>query len=156
MNETQVTLVGNIGGGGPELRFLPSGVAVAKFRMACTPRKREGDSWKDGEPSWFNVTLWRQQAENAAESLSNGDRVIVQGNLTVRNYETADGKKGTSVDVDATSIGVELTFAQAKPQKVAKSGSNGTARQGGDDAWGGAQPAAARPAQAAADPSTGW
>lgn len=156
MNDTQVTLVGNIGGGAPELRYLPSGVAVAKFRMACTPRKRgEGDKWVDGEPSWYNVTLWRKQAENAAESLSNGDRVIVQGNLTVRQYETEKGK-GTSVDVDATSIGVELTFATAKPVKAPSNGSGGRPTSA-DDGWGNAQPASqARPAQAASSPAEGW
>lgn len=156
MNETQVTLVGNIGGGDPELRLTPSGVSVAKFRMAATPRKREGDKWVDGEPSWFSVTVWRQQAENVVNSLKNGMRVIVQGNLTIRNYETPDGKKGTSADVDATSIGVELTFATAVVTKAVKSGGSNGGQQRSDDAWGGAQPAQARPAQSETPPSSGW
>jgi len=151
VNETQVTLVGNIGGGDPELRFTPSGVAVAKFRMACTPRKRgEGEKWVDGESSWFSVTVWRQQAENVVESLRNGDRVIVQGNLQVRPYEDKEGVKRLSVEVDATSIGVELTFARAMPVKVAKSGGNGESSSGGDDGWGGASKT--RPAQQQAQP----
>lgn len=160
MNETQVTLVGNIGGGDPELRFLPSGVAVAKFRMACTPQKlnRDTSKWEDQEASWYNVTLWRKQAENGAETLRNGTRVIVQGNLTVRQYEDKDGNKRTSIDVDATSIGLELTFVTATVAKNPKSGGgNGNRQQSGGDGWGDAKPAAqGRPAQSAANPADGW
>lgn len=155
-NDIQVTLVGNIGGGDPELRFLPSGVAVAKFRMACTPQKlnKESGKWEDGEASWYNVTLWRKQAENAAETLRNGMRVIVQGNQTVRQYEDKDGNKRISVDIDATAIGPDLTFATAVVTKVAKSGGNGAARA--DSGWGDAQPAQARPAQTAQNPADPW
>src|SRR5688572_3950909 len=103
-NETTVTLIGNIGGGDPELRFLPNGTAVCKFRMAVTPRKFKDNQWEDGEPSWFQVTAWRNLGENVAESLRNGARVIVHGNLTVRQYEV-EGVKRTSTEVDALEVG---------------------------------------------------
>lgn len=161
MNETMVTLVGNVGSNeGPELRFTPNGVAVAKFRMACTPRKRDGDKFVDGQSSWYTVTAWRQLAENVAESLKKGDQVVVHGALSVREYEV-DGQKRTSTEVDAYAIGVSLQFATAKPVKA--SGEKKTAaKPSTDDPWGSAQPAqpaqpaAARPAQAATPPSDQW
>lgn len=156
VNETMVTLVGNVADA-PELRYLPNGTAVAKLRVACTPRKRgEDGKFSDGESSWYTVTAWRSQAENAAESIGKGDRVIVYGALSVRQYEV-EGQKRTSTEVDAHAIGVELTFATAKPVKAAKSGGNGGSRSGGDGGWGDAQPAQqARPAQSATPPSDGW
>jgi single-strand DNA-binding protein len=155
---TQVTLNGNIGGGDPELRFLPSGVAVAKFRMACTPQKYNKDTgkWEDLEPSWYAVTVWRNQAENVAESLRNGDRVIVLGNLSVRVYEDKEGNKRTSTEVDAQAVGADLTFATAKVIKAAKSGGGTSRAASGGDGWGDAKPAQARPAQAAANPADSW
>ncbi len=154
MNETLVTLVGNIGGGDPELRFLGNGTAVCKFRMAVTPRKFKDGKWEDQEPSWFQVTAWRSLGENVAESLRNGDRVIVQGNLQVRQYEDREGVKRTSTEVEALSVGADLTFATAKPVKAARSGGNGGGQRSGDG-WGDAQPAQQRQ-QAAAPPSDSW
>lgn len=149
VNEIQVTLVGNIGGGDPELRLTPSGVPVCKFRMACTPRTFDKGSseWKDGEPSWYQITAWRALGENAAETLKNGMRVIVQGNLSVRGYEK-DGEKRTSTEVDATAIGPELAFSTAKVTKVSRSGGEAGGRT--------AAAPAARPAQSETPPSAGW
>lgn len=160
MNETQVTLVGNIGGGDPELRFTPSGVAVCKFRMACTPRTfdKTSQQWKDGEASWYQVTVWRELGEHVAETLRNGMGVIVHGNLSVRQYEDKEGNKRQSIEVDAQAIGPELRWATAVVTKVTSSGGNGGGGQqrAADDGWGGAQPATARPAQSATPPSATW
>lgn len=155
MNETQVTLVGNIGGGDPELRFLPSGVAVCKFRMACTPRKFKDNKWEDGEASWYQVTVWRELAEHVAETLRNGMGVIVLGNLSVRQYEV-EGVKRSSIEVDATAIGPELRWATAVVTKATSSGSGGGQQRAADNGWGDAQPATARPAQSATPPSAAW
>jgi single-strand DNA-binding protein len=159
-NETQVTLVGNIGGGDPELRFLPSGVAVCKFRMACTPRRSQDGKWVDGEPSWFQVTAWRGLGENVAESLRNGDRVVVHGNLTVRQYEDKDGNKRTSTEVDAVEIGAAMTFATVAVTKVKRTGGGDTG--GGrstatraDDPWAGTE-ANAPAGQSAQSPAASW
>jgi single-strand DNA-binding protein len=149
MNEIQVTLVGNIGGGDPELRFTTSGIPVAKFRMACTPRVKDGTEWKDGEPSWYQITAWRALGENVAETLKNGQRVIVQGNLSVRSYEDKDGVKRTSTEVDATAVGPDLAFATAVVTKVKRTESASGGRST-------AAPATARPAQSETPPSAGW
>ena len=92
MNEPIVTLVGNLAGE-PELRFTPSGVAVCKFRMAQTPRVKDGTEWKDGDPFWINVTAWRKLGENCTETLKPGMRVIVQGRLEQRSYDHKDGSQ---------------------------------------------------------------
>lgn len=155
MNEIQVTLVGNIGGGDPELRFTPSGVAVCKFRMAQTPRKMKDGKWEDGEPTWVSVTVWRDLGEHVAETLRNGMRVIVLGNLSVRSYEDKDGNKRTSTEVDVIAIGPELTFATARVDKAAKSGGTGGGQQratAADDPWAGATPAPAASRNAQGQP----
>ena len=123
-----VTVVGNLTGD-PELRFTPNGVAVANFRLAVTPRVREGDSWKDADTSFFPVNVWRQQAENVAETLTKGTRVIVTGKLRNRSWETPEGDKRSVVEIEADEVAPSLRWATAKPQRAAK---NGEAKPGGD------------------------
>lgn len=112
--ETTITLVGNLVDT-PELRYTPSGDAVAKFRVASTPRvwSREDEQWNDGETLFLTCTVWRQYAENVAESLSRGNRVIVQGNLKQRSYETSEGEKRTVYEIDVTEVGPLLRFHTA-------------------------------------------
>ena len=100
-NDNQVMLVGNLTDD-PELRFTPNGAAVANFRLAVTPRVREGDSWKDGETSFFRINVWRQQAENVAETLQKGTRCIVVGRLRTRSWETPEGEKCSVTEVEAS------------------------------------------------------
>src|SRR5687768_18413557 len=100
-------LVGNLTDD-PELRFTPNGAAVANFRLAVTPRVREGDAWKDGETSFFRVNVWRQQAENLAESVGKGARVVVVGRLRTRSWETPEGDKRSVVEVEADEVAASL------------------------------------------------
>src|SRR6266508_616825 len=109
----------------PALRFTPNWHAVANFRLAVTPRVREGDAWKDGETSFLRVNVWRKQAENAAESLSKGSRVVVVGKLKSRSWETPDGDKRSVVEIDADELGPSLKWATAKPQRLSKDGDTG-------------------------------
>ncbi len=124
--ETTITIVGNLTDD-PELRFTPSGAAVAKFRVASTPRTfdRESGQWKDGEPLFLQCSVWRQAAENVAESLHRGSRVIVQGRLRQRTYETREGEKRTVIDLEVDEIGPSLRYATAKVQKMSRSGGGG-------------------------------
>jgi single-strand DNA-binding protein len=122
--DNQVMLVGNLTDD-PELRFTPNGAAVANFRLAVTPRIREGDSWKDGETSFFRINVWRQQAENAAETLQKGARCIVVGRLRTRSWETPEGEKRSVTEVEADEIGPSLKFATAKVERSSKGGSGG-------------------------------
>jgi single-strand DNA-binding protein len=124
-NETGLTVVGNLTDD-PELRFTPSGAAVAKFCVASTPRIYDTATkeYKDGEPLFLNCSVWRQMAENAAESLKRGNRVIVQGRLRQRSYETREGEKRTVFELEVDEIGPSLRFAEAKPVRRA-SGGNG-------------------------------
>lgn len=148
--ETQLTLVGNLVDD-PELRFTPSGAAVANFRVASTPRTfdRQSGEWKDGESMFLTCTVWRQYAENVAESLQKGMRVIVQGRLKQRSYETQQGEKRTVFEIDVDEVGPALRSATAKVTKAAKQSggfqSAPSAQQGGwapargqqpDDPWG--------------------
>ena len=119
--DTFVTVVGNLTGD-PELRFTPSGVAVANFRLAVTPRVREGDSWKDGETSFFRVNVWRQQAENLAETLTKGTRVIVTGKLRNRSWQTDGGEQRTVTEIEADELGPSLKFATAKVERANRGG----------------------------------
>ena len=118
--ETTVTVIGNLTGD-PELRFTPSGVAVANFSVASTPRiyDAQAKAWKDGEALFMRCTLWRQPAENLAESLTKGARVIVYGTLKQRTYETREGEKRTVIEMDVEDIGPSLKFAVATPTKAA-------------------------------------
>ena len=123
-NDNQVMLVGNLTDD-PELRFTPNGAAVANFRLAVTPRVREGDSWKDGETSFFRVNVWRQQAENVAETLQKGTRCIVVCRLRTRSWETPEGEKRSVTEVEADEIGPSLKFATAKVERSSRGGSGG-------------------------------
>jgi single-strand DNA-binding protein len=153
--DTTITVIGNLTDD-PELRFTPSGAAVAKFRVASTPRymdKASGE-WKDGEPLFLSCTVWRQAAENVAESLQRGARVIVSGRLRQRSYETREGEKRTVIELEVDEIGPSLRYATAKVQKMSRSGgggggfgASGGGGQGGggnfDDPWATAAPAPA-------------
>ncbi|HZM74668.1 MAG TPA: single-stranded DNA-binding protein [Candidatus Limnocylindrales bacterium] len=130
--ETVITVVGNLTDD-PELRFTPSGAAVAKFRVASTPRTldRNSGEWKDGEPLFLQCNIWRQAAENVAESLHRGARVIVTGRLRQRSYETREGEKRTVIELEVDEIGPSLRYATAKVQKMSRSGGGGGFGAGG-------------------------
>ncbi|CAL9432240.1 single-stranded DNA-binding protein [Nocardiopsis dassonvillei] len=138
--ETQITLVGNLVDD-PELRFTPSGAAVANFRVASTPRTfdRASGEWKDGESMFLTCTVWRQYAENVAESLQRGMRVIVQGRLKQRSYETREGEKRTVFEIDVDEVGPALRSATAKVTKSQRQGGGG-GFGGGGGGFGGGQP----------------
>jgi len=124
--DTTITVIGNLTDD-PELRFTPSGAAVAKFRVASTPRfmDRTTNEWKDGEPLFLACTVWRQAAENVAESLTRGARVIVSGRLKQRTYETREGEKRTVIELEVDEIGPSLRYATATVQKAVRSGGGG-------------------------------
>ena len=164
--ETVLTVIGNLTDD-PELKFTPSGAAVANFTVASTPRTfdRQTNEWKDGTALFIRCSVWRQVAENVAESLQKGQQVIVHGALNIRNFERQDGSKGTSVEMNVYEIGPSLRFATAKVTKATRSSGGGgggfndggqssggaaanpwsqqpaaqggAAPQGGADAWGG-------------------
>ena len=117
-----ITVVGNLTAD-PELRFTPSGQAVANFTVASTNRMldKTTNEWKDGDTVFIRCSVWRQYAENVAESLTKGTRVVVTGRLKVRQYETRDGGKGTSVECDVDEVGPALRYATAKVNRVARS-----------------------------------
>lgn len=146
-NEPVTTLIGNVGGD-PDLRFLPSGVPVCNFSVGATPRVKDGDRWVDGETMWVRCAAWRQLAENVAESIVRGTRVVVTGRLKVRTFEQ-DGTKRTSIEMDVDAIGPELTFATAKVNKVSRSSDGGSSGGGRSGTSGGA---AADPWGSAAGP----
>ena len=135
--ETQVTLVGNLTGD-PELRFTPSGAAVANFTVASTPRTfdRNSNEWKDGETMFLNCSVWRQYAENVAETLSKGMRVIVQGRLKSRSYDDREGNRRTVFEVDVDEVGPALRYATAKVQRTTSGGGQGGGWQGGGQSGG--------------------
>ena len=124
--ETVITVVGNLVDD-PELRFTPSGAAVAKFRVASTPRTfdRQTNEWKDGESLFLTCSVWRQAAENVAESLQRGTRVIVQGRLKQRSYEDREGVKRTVYELDVDEVGASLKNATAKVTKTTGRGGQG-------------------------------
>jgi single-strand DNA-binding protein len=137
--ETPITVVGNLTAD-PELRFTPSGAAVANFTVASTPRQfdRQTNEWKDQETLFLNCSVWRQAAENAAESLQRGMRVIVQGRLKARSYETREGEKRTVFEIDVEEVGPSLKMATAKVTKTTRSGGGqggGGFSGGSDDPW---------------------
>ncbi|WP_406201341.1 single-stranded DNA-binding protein [Kitasatospora sp. NBC_01560] len=138
--ETVITLVGNLVDD-PELRFTPSGAAVAKFRIASTPRTfdRQTNEWKDGESLFLTCNVWRQPAENVAESLQRGMRVIVQGRLRQRSYETKEGEKRTVFEVEVDEVGPSLRSATAKVTRANRSGAPGGGSFGGGQQGGGGQ-----------------
>jgi single-strand DNA-binding protein len=130
--ETVITVVGNLTDD-PELRFTPSGAAVAKFRIASTPRTldRQSGEWKDGEPLFLACNIWRDAAEHVAESLQRGARVIVQGRLRQRSYETREGEKRTVYELEVDEIGPSLRYATAKVQRMSRSGGGSGGGGGG-------------------------
>ena len=146
--DTVITIVGNLVDD-PELRFTPSGAAVAKFRIASTPRfmDRTTNEWKDGESLFLSCNVWRQAAENVAESLQRGMRVIVQGRLKQRSYETKEGEKRTVYEIEVDEVGPSLRSATAKIAKTQRGGAGGFGAGGAgagvdNDPWASAAPAA--------------
>ena len=151
--DTVITVVGNLTAD-PELRFTPAGAAVANFTVASTPRvfDRQSNEWKDGEALFLRCNIWREAAENVAESLTRGSRVIVQGRLKQRSYETREGEKRTVMELEVDEIGPSLRYATAKVTKAGRGGGGGgfggssggsgggrpaqNTNVGGDDPWG--------------------
>jgi single-strand DNA-binding protein len=149
-NDTTLTVVGNLAAD-PELRFTPSGAAVVNFTVASTPRTydRQSGEWRDGEALFLRCAAWRELAENVAESLTRGSRVILSGRLKQRSFETREGEKRSVVEVDVDEIGPSLRYATAKVTKQngrgSKAGASSGARDGrgqvaSDDPWGSAPP----------------
>ncbi len=136
--DTVITVVGNLTAD-PELRFTPSGAAVANFTVASTPRTfdKNSNEWKDGEALFLRCSVWRQAAENVAESLSRGSAVIVQGRLKQRSYETKEGEKRTVYELDVDEVGPSLKWATAKVTKASRGGGGGGG--GGGQSYGGGQ-----------------
>ncbi len=156
--ETVITVVGNLTGD-PELRFTPSGAAVANFTIASTPRAfdKQTNEWKDGDTLFLNCSIWRQAAENVAESLQKGMRVVAQGRLKQRSYETREGEKRTVVELDVEEVGPSLKYATAKVARVQRSGggggygsAGGSGGGGGEDPWASSGAPAGQPAGAQA------
>ncbi|MBC8090778.1 MAG: single-stranded DNA-binding protein [Pseudonocardia sp.] len=170
--ETVITVVGNLTAD-PELRFTPSGAAVANFTVAATPRTfdRQSGEWKDGDALFMRCNVWRQAAENVAETLTRGMRVMVSGRLRQRSFETREGEKRTVVELEVDEVGPSLKYATAKVNKVSRGsggfgdsgggfggdsgGTGGSSGSGGggsrssapmDDPWGSAPPAGSGPA----------
>jgi single-strand DNA-binding protein len=131
--DTPITVVGNLVAD-PELRFTPSGQPVATFRVASTPRvmDRQTNEWKDGDSLFLTCNVWRQAAENVAESLQRGMRVIVTGRLKQRNYETKEGEKRTVYEVEVDDVGPSLRNASAKVNRVSRGGGEGGFSGGGN------------------------
>jgi single-strand DNA-binding protein len=119
MPDTHVTITGNLTDD-PEVTFTGSGQAVCNFRLAVTPRVRDGDSWRDGDTSFYRITAWRQLAEHIGDSLAKGDRVLVTGQLRMRAWETPEGDKRQVVEVTAEGAGPSLRWATAKPERASK------------------------------------
>ena len=140
--DINVTIVGNLTAD-PELRFTPSGAAVANFTVASTPRNfdRQSGEWKDGEALFLRCNVWRQPAENVAESLTRGMRVMVSGRLRQRSFETREGEKRTVVELEVDEVGPSLKYATAKVNRVSRSSEGGFGGGGGgfggpsDDPW---------------------
>ncbi|MCK0114303.1 single-stranded DNA-binding protein [Ornithinimicrobium sp. F0845] len=139
--ETPITIVGNLTAD-PELRFTPSGAAVANFTVASTPRQfdRQTNDWKDGETLFMRCSIWREAAENVAESLTRGTRVVVTGRLVSRSWDTPEGEKRTVMEMQADEIGPSLKYATAKVTKAQRGG-------GGGGGWGGGQQGGAQGGQ---------
>jgi len=158
--DTVITVVGNLTGD-PELRFTPSGAAVANFTVASTPRTfdKNSNEWKDGEALFLRCSVWRQAAENVAESLTKGSAVIVQGRLKQRSYETKEGEKRTVYELDVDEVGPSLRWATAKVTKASRGGGGGGGYGGGSSgnaSSGGGRPASDDPwATSAPAPSGG-
>ncbi|MDO5494737.1 MAG: single-stranded DNA-binding protein [bacterium] len=136
--ETVITVIGNLTAD-PELRFTANGAAVASFTVASTPRTfdRNSNEWKDGETLFMRCSIWREAAENIAESLTKGTRVIVQGRLVQRSFETREGEKRTVVEMQVDEIGPSLRYATAKVTRASRGGGGGGGGYGGGGQGGG-------------------
>jgi len=139
--DTTITVIGNLTGD-PELRFTSSGAAVANFTVASTPRSfdRQSNDWKDGDTLFLRCSIWREAAENVAESLTKGMRVIASGRLVQRSYETREGEKRTVVELQVDEVGPSLKYASAKVTRAQRSGGGGGFGGGGgggaaEDPW---------------------
>ena len=154
--DTQITIAGNLVDD-PELRFTPSGQPVAKFRVASTPRylDKNTNEWKDGDSLFLTCNVWRQAAENVAESLTRGTRVIVSGRLRQRSYETKEGEKRTVYEIEVDDVGPSLRNASAKVSKMARSGGDGNYGNGGQRSSGG-RPSGGQGAQGGSGDSDPW
>lgn len=158
--EPPITLIGNLTGD-PELRFTPSGAAVANFTIASTPRTldRQSNEWKDGETLFISCAVWRQVAENVAESLTRGSRVVVHGRLKARSYDDRDGNKRTVFECDVEEIGASMRYATLKISKTSRSdggGFGGGGNQGGGNQGGGNQGGSYGGGQSAAPQNDPW
>ncbi|MCE5291647.1 MAG: single-stranded DNA-binding protein [Nocardiaceae bacterium] len=138
--ETTITIIGNLTAD-PELRFTPAGAAVANFTVAATPRTfdRNSNEWKDGEALFMRCNIWREAAENVAESLTRGSRVIVTGRLKQRSYETREGEKRTVVELEVDEVGPSLKYATAKVNKAGRGGGGGGGGYGSNSGGGGSR-----------------
>ena len=136
--DTVITVIGNLTAD-PELRFTPSGAAVANFTVASTPRAfdRQSNEWKDQETLFMRCSVWREAAENVAESLTKGTRVIVQGRLKARSYDTKEGERRTSTELEVDEIGPSMKYATAKINRNSRGGGNSS--YGGNQGFGGGQ-----------------
>jgi single-strand DNA-binding protein len=121
MADTHVTLIGNLTDD-PELKFTGTGAAVASFRLAVTPRVKDGDTWRDGDTSFFRVNAWRDLAENLHDSLPKGTRVVVVGQLKARSWETPEGEKRSVVEVTADDVAPSLRWATASVERTSRTG----------------------------------
>jgi single-strand DNA-binding protein len=144
--DTQITIAGNLVDD-PELRFTPAGQPVARFRVASTPRFRDNATgeWKDGDSLFLTCNVWRQAAENAAESLTRGMRVIVSGRLRQRSYETKEGEKRTVYEVEVDDVGPSLRNASAKVNKMTRNGAQGPGGSGSPGSSGSSSGSGSRP-----------
>lgn len=138
--ETIITVIGNLTND-PELRFTPSGSAVANFTIASTPRTfdRQSNDWKDGETLFLRCSVWREAAENVAETLTKGTRVIAEGRLKSRSYDTKEGEKRTVMELEVDEVGPSLRYASAKVTRTQRTGGNGGGfgnQPPADDGWG--------------------
>ncbi|RFA17481.1 single-stranded DNA-binding protein [Subtercola boreus] len=148
--ETVITVVGNLTGD-PELRYTQNGLAVANFTIASTPRTfdRASNDWKDGEALFLRASVWREFAEHVAGSLTKGSRVVATGRLRQRSYETKEGEKRTSIELEVDEIGPSLRYATAQVTRASSSGSagggggRGQVASGGDEPWAASAPATA-------------
>ena len=157
--DTVITIIGNLTAD-PELRFTPSGAAVANFTIASTPRQfdRQSNEWKDGETLFMRCSVWRDAAENVAESCQRGMRVIVSGRLKSRSYETKEGEKRTVYEIEVDEVGPSLKSATAKVNKTTRGAGGGGFGGGGadNDPWASASPAPAGNAAGGSGGGGGW
>jgi single-strand DNA-binding protein len=149
VSDNQVTLTGNLTDD-PELRFTPNGVAVANFRLAVDQRVWDTDGWKDGEPSYFRINVWRDQAEYVSRSLHKGARCVVAGRLKSRSWETPEGQRRSAVEVDADEVGMSLRFAPVAPPPAEAAAAEPAAEPAPAKAGGNRSRRARQPAKAAA------